>query len=122
MSWARYLVDEDTPHAIRDQLLRRQPSIEVRVVGDGIAPGLGTPDREILGWIERNGYVLVSRNRRTIPGHLREHLAAGGHVPGVFLLRRGYSLGAVIEDLLLIWEAGSPDEFGDRAEYLPWTK
>jgi hypothetical protein len=116
------LLDEDTPHAIRDQLLRRQPDIEVLVVGDGIAPDLGTPDREILKWIEGHACVLVSRNRRTIPGHLREHLAAGDHVPGIFLLRRGYSLGAVIEDLLLIWEAGSPEEFGDRAEYLPWAK
>ena len=116
----RYLLDEDTPHAIRDQLLRREPDMEILVVGGDRAPVLGTPDPEILQWIEREGYVLVSRNRRTLPHHLREHLEAGDHVPGIFLLRRRYSLGQIIEDLVLIWEAGRPEEYRDRVEYLPW--
>jgi len=34
LSRIRYLLDEDTPHAIRDQLLRRKPEMEVLVVGD----------------------------------------------------------------------------------------
>ncbi len=119
MSWIRYLLDEDTPHAIRDQLLRRQPEVVVTAVGDDLAPPFGTPDRELLRWIEQEGYVLVSRNRRTMPRHLRGHLEAGGHVPGVFLLRRRYSLGEIIEDLILIWEAGRPEEYRDRVEYLP---
>jgi len=38
MSQIRYLIDEDTPHAIRDGLLLRQPEIEIRVVGGDMAP------------------------------------------------------------------------------------
>ena len=119
MSQIRYLLDEDTPHAIRDQLLRRKPEMEVLVVGDDVAPALGTSDRELLQWIERVGYILVSRNRRSMPRHLQEHLETGGHVPGIFLLRRRHSLGLVIKDLMLIWEAGRPKEYRDRVEYLP---
>lgn len=119
MSRIRYLLDEDTPHAIRDQLLRRAPGMEVLCVGDEMAPAFGTPDGELLRWIERAGYILVSRNRRTLPRHLQEHLQAGGHVSGIFLLRRRYSLGQVLEDLMLIWEAGRPEEYQDRVEYLP---
>lgn len=119
MNRFRYLLDEDTPHAIRDQLLRREPDMEIMAVGDDMAPALGTLDPELLRWIEREGYMLVSRNRRTIPQHLREHLEAGGHVPGIFLLRRRYSLGQILEDLMLIWEAGRPEEYRDRVEYLP---
>jgi hypothetical protein len=63
MSQIRYLVDEDTPHAIRDGLLRRQPEIEIRVVGGDMAPPLGTPDSDILCWLEREGYILISRNQ-----------------------------------------------------------
>jgi hypothetical protein len=118
LSQIRYLLDEDTPHAVRDQLLRRGPEMKVLAVGDDEAPAFGTLDQELLRWIEREGYILVSRNRRTIPRHLREHLEAGGHVPGIFLLRRRYSLGQVIEDLMLIWEAGRPEEYRDRIEYL----
>ena len=93
--------------------------MDILAVGEDTAPALGTPDPGILQWIERERYVLVSRNRRTLPQHLREHLEAGGHVPGIFLLRRRYSLGQIIEDLTLIWEAGRPEEYRDRIEYLP---
>jgi hypothetical protein len=112
-------MDEDTPGAIRDQLLRRQPEMEVVAVGDEMAPAYGTLDLHLLQWIEREGFVLVSRNRRTLPGHLREHLEAGGHVPGIFLLRRRSALGQIIDDLILIWGAGRPDEYRDQLVYLP---
>ena len=107
------------PHAVRDQLLLREPEMQVLVVGDEMAPALGTPDPMILEWIERNGYILISRNRRTIPKHLREHLAAGHHVPGIFLVRRRFSLGQLIDDLLLIRRASKSGEYQDRIEYLP---
>jgi len=115
----RYLLDENMPHAVRDQLLLREPEMQVLVVGDEMAPALGTPDPMILEWIERNGYILITRNRRTIPEHLREHLAAGHHVPGIFLVRRRFSLGQLIDDLLLIRRASKPGEYQDRIEYLP---
>ena len=115
----RCLLDEDTPHSIRDQLLRRIPDLEVIAVGDEAAPAYGTSDPNILRWIERERYALVSRNRRTMPQHLRQHLEAGGHVPGVLLLRRGYTLREIIDDLRLIWESGDPEEFRDQLVYLP---
>jgi len=114
-----FLLDENMPHAVRDQLLLHEPNIEIFAVGDDTAPVLGTPDPDILAWIEANNAVLVSRNRRTIPDHLQGHLAAGGHVPGILLLRRRCTLGQVITDLLLVWNASNPDEYKDRIEYLP---
>lgn len=119
MSQIRYLVDEDTPHAIRDGLLRRQPEIEMRVVGGEMAPPLGTSDSDILCWLEREGYILISRNRSTMPRHLREHLEAGRHVPGILILRPQSSIGRIIEDILLIWEVVGPDEYRDRIAYIP---
>ena len=104
---------------MRDQLLLREPEIQVLAIGDELAPARGTLDPAILEWIEQNGYVLVSRNRRTIPNHLRDHLATGHHVPGIFLLWRQCSLGRLIEDLLLIWRTSEPSEYRDRIEYLP---
>ena len=118
MSRIRYLLDEDTPHAIRDQLLRREPDMGILAVGDEMAPAIGTRDSQLLRWIEQEGYVLVSRNRRTLPRHLSEHLEEGGHVPGIFLLRRGHNIGRIIDDLLLIWEAAHAEEYRDQIEYL----
>ncbi len=119
MTRLRFLLDENMPHAVRDQLLLRQPEMQVDAVGDVGAPALGTPDSEILVWLEANDAVLVSRNRRTMPMHLRDHLAAGNHVPGILLIRRRYTWGQIIEDLHLIWDASTSDEYPDRIEYLP---
>ena len=119
MNQIRYLLDEDTPHAIRDGLLRRQPEIEVRVVGGEMAPPLSTQDPDILRWLESEGYILISRNRSTMPKHLREHLEAGRHIPGIILLRPQSSLGRIIDELELIWGAAYPDEYRDRISYIP---
>jgi len=119
LSRIRYLLDENTPHVVRNRLLQRERTIEVLAVGDDTAPAIGTPDAVLLRWIEENDYILVSRNRRTLPQHLREHVKAGRHVPGIFLLRRQYPFSQVIEDLLLIWESGDPKEYQDQLIYLP---
>lgn len=116
----RYLVDENTTRAIVDQLHRVQPDIDILLVGDETAPSLGTLDPDILLWLEQENYCLVTRNRASMPGHLRDHLAAGHHIPGIFAIKPHSTIGQIIEELLLIWEASSPNEYQDRIEYIPW--
>ena len=119
MSTIRYLLDENLTHAIRDQLLRNEPEIVVLCVGDPDAPSLGTPDPVILEWLEEHDYILVSRNRRTMPVHLQAHLARNRKIPGLLLLRRGVSIGQIIEALLLIWHASSTEEYRNQIKYIP---
>lgn len=119
MSEIRYLVDEDTTHAISDQLRRRQPDMVVLTVGDDLAPPRGTLDPGILLWLEREGYCLIARNRRSMPAHLRDHLAADHHMPGIFTLRARASIGQIIDDLLLIWGASHPGEYQDQIVHIP---
>ena len=120
MSEIHYLVDENTTHAIGDQLRRHQSDVVVLNVGDDLAPPLGASDPDILLWLERKGYCLITRNRRSMPQHLRDHLAAGHHVPGIFTLRPRASIGQIIDDLLLIWEASRPDEYRDQIVHIPF--
>jgi len=115
----RYLLDENIPRSVRDQLLFHEPTLDVLCVGDQGAPLYGTSDADILEWIEASGYILVSRNRRTMPGYLRDHLTQGGHIPGMLLLKRRISTGELIAELLLIWYASEPDEYQDHIRYLP---
>jgi hypothetical protein len=84
-----------------------------------LAPPEGTSNPDILKWIEKAGYILVTANRRTIPAHVRAHHAAGHHIPGVLLLKRCVSLGQVIEQLYLLWTASDSEEYVDRLLYLP---
>jgi hypothetical protein len=65
----RFLLDEHVARAIQSQLLRLDAGIEVLAVGQPLAPPKGTLDPDILIWIERTGYILLTANRRTIPEH-----------------------------------------------------
>jgi hypothetical protein len=119
MSRLHFLLDEHVAHAIRDQLLRLDPEIDILVVGKPPAPPYGTPDPELLVWLEKTGYVLVTNNRRTMPDHIRDHYAAGRRVPGVCLLKRNASMRQVIEDLYLLWAAYEAERYADKIIYLP---
>jgi hypothetical protein len=115
----RFLLDEHVNRAIQRQLRRLDPRINVLAINDSDAPPAGTSDPDILLWIEKSGYILVTENRSTIPGHLSDHYAAGGHVPGIFWLRPHASLSSIIEELYLIWTASTADEYKDRALFIP---
>jgi len=119
MSQPRFLLDEHVNKAIQRQLRRLDPQIDVLAVGDAEAPPLGTSDPNLLVWLEQNGYILVTANRSSMPGHLADHFAAGRHIPGLFWLRPAATLGDLIEDLYLIWLASTAEEYLDRLVYLP---
>jgi len=106
MTPPRFLLDEHVPHAVQSQLLP-------------LAPPKGTLDPDILAWIEKTGYILVTANRHTIPEHVQAHYAAGHHIPGVLLLRPGARLGQIIEQLYLLWAASNAKEYADKFLYLP---
>lgn len=122
MSRVHYLLDENLPHRLKNQLIFHEPSMEILFIGENSAPPLGTQDPDILKWIEQNDFILVSRNRSTMPVHLKEHLAEGGHVPGILLIRKEILIGKLIEDLLLIWGASEAGEYRDQIAYLPFKK
>lgn len=116
----RFLLDENTSHAIRDGLRHRHPEVEIRVIGGDGVPPLGTKDEEILEFLERETYILVSSNRNTMPIHLEAHLQEGRHIPGILLLRPKFSYREIIDTLELILFAGVPEDLRDRVVYIPF--
>lgn len=118
MTVIAYLLDENVNTRLHTALQRGWPALVVRRVGDPDAPLLGTADPEILRWCEINGMSLVTNNRRSMPRHLRDHLLAGRHVPGIFLLPRGLTIGDVAERLALISGASDAAEYRDQLAYL----
>ncbi len=115
----RFLLDEHVNRAIQRQLRRMNSQIEVLAIGDPGAPPAGTSDPNILGWIEENGYILVTQNRSTIPKYLSDHFVTGRHVPGVFWIRPGVGIGLITEELYLIWSTSTAEEFKDRSLFIP---
>jgi hypothetical protein len=115
----RFLLDEHVNRAIQRQLRRLDPQIEVLAIGDPGAPPVGTSDPDILGWLEENGYILVTENRSTMPVHLSDHFAAGRHIPGLFWIRPGVGIGRITEELHLICFASTAGEYQDRLLFIP---
>ncbi|RLC61597.1 MAG: hypothetical protein DRI80_08390 [Chloroflexota bacterium] len=120
MSQPCFLLDENMAHrAIRKLLLRREPKVHILAVGQPDAPPLSTPDPELLIWIEEHGCLLVTKNRASMPTHLRNHLVAGRHVPGILIVPQRMAPWQISDQLYLIWIASLQDEYQDQIVYLP---
>ncbi len=115
----RYLLDEHIPPVYQTQLLYHEPSLMVLMVGNERTPARGTPDPEILHWCEQNDFSLITNNRKSMPRHLDDHLAAGHHVPGIFTINLNVSIGLIIEQIILITGASHEDEYRDQIVYIP---
>lgn len=115
----RFLFDENLDPRLKTALLRRDPAIEILRVGDPGALELGTLDPDILRFLEGAGYALVTNNRKSMPIHIGDHLVAGGHHWGIFLIRRNTPLGRVAEELYLIWFASTAEDWIDVEQRIP---
>ena len=119
MSTPGFLIDENLPPVIAVQVRQHEPGIRALAIGQPEAPTRGTPDPQLLCWIEEHGYLLVTNNRTSMLGHLRDHLAGGRHIPGILVAPFPLDIGALIQELTLVWGASQPDEYQDQIVYLP---
>jgi hypothetical protein len=120
----RYLLDEHLRgplwHAIHGHNSRGINVIDVTRVGDPADLPLGSLDPDILCWAEREGRILVTADRESMVGYLADHLRAGRHSPGIFVLRPLYKVSAVVDALVLAAHAGDPMALWDRFDFIPF--
>ena len=69
----RFLLDENLSKQIKFAVLQLNPSVDIVCVGDPNAPTFGTLDPEILNYTEKSQRILVTDNRKSMPGHLQTH-------------------------------------------------
>jgi hypothetical protein len=119
----RFLLDENLRgplwQAIRHSNATGVDVLEAMRVGDPGAPALETPDPNLLLWAEAHGRILVSLDVISMSGHLADHLHAGHHSPGVFILRPRWTIPLVLAALILRDQAGDPQIYVDRFEFIP---
>jgi hypothetical protein len=105
--------------AVLQHNLRGGDWLDVVRVGDPPDLPLAADDSAILRWAEREKRILVTEDRQTMARHLRDHLAAGRHLPGIVSIRPDQSMRLVIECLVLIAQAGEPGDFADAVTHIP---
>ena len=114
--------------ASRTTLRLDLPGRNYPVVAEACSPGvvsikhdesIDQRNARTVKWITREGRILVSFDRSTLPNFLSDHLQAGHHSPGIFLIRRGATLREVVDFLLLATSASEPWEWEDRCQFIP---
>ena len=113
----RWAADENFNNDILRGLFRRRPDVDlVRVQDVGLS---GVDDSTILEWAASEGRVLLTHDVATITRYAYERVRLGQPMPGVFEIRRGTAMGAIIDDLMLLDECSTEGEWEGQVRYLP---
>ena len=112
------LVSDEQVHGdIIRGLLRREPGLDLKRAQDvGLQQ---TPDSLILEWAARENRVLITEDRRTMIGFAWDRVKNAKAMPGVLALRPGVTIGAAIDDILLVALCHSEEEMRNQVVYIP---
>lgn len=116
----RFLADADLNYAIVQGAHFREPAIDFKSANDAGLEGLSDP--EVLELAAREGRVLVSHDKSTMPVHFAARIRLGLGSPGVLLALPNASVGEIVESLIIIWSASRESEWADQIHYLPSLK
>lgn len=108
----RLATDADVHGAIIRGIRRRLPELEL-VRTQEVLPE-GTPDQNILAWAANENRVLITNDRNTMVGFAYQRVAAGEAMPGLIVTTNEESIGATINDIEIIAECISAEEFSRR--------
>ena len=114
---ARLAADQNFDGRIVAGLLRLRPDLDVLRIRD---VGLATaPDPTVLEWAAREGRVLLTHDRATLPGFAYERVARGEPMSGVIAVGDQYPIGRAVDELLLVLECTFDDEWAGRVFFVP---
>lgn len=113
----RLLIDQDFDQDILRGLARRVPNLDAVTAHQA---GLGAvSDPELLAWAGEAGRIIVTHDRKTMPAHAANRMAAGQRMSGVFVVPRRLPISQVIADLEIIVTCSRENEWENIVRYLP---
>jgi hypothetical protein len=113
----RFLADEDFDNRVVRGLRQKLPGLDVITVQEA---GLsGTPDPEVLVWAALHDRALLTHDARTMIAQAEIRIQAGLPMPGLFVVRQTVPIGTAIEELEIIAECSSAEEWGGQIRHLP---
>jgi len=112
----RFQADADLNRIIVKAVMRREPGIDFRTAE--AVPLVGLGDVEVLALAAKEGRVLITHDRKTMPQHFAEFIATTKS-PGVLIIPQKLPVSHAIEDLTIIWVASEAEEWVSRIYSLP---
>lgn len=113
----RYFTDENFNNDTTRGLRLRQPRLDmVRIQETEIA---GAADPAILAWTAKEGRILLTHDKATMPDFAYARVAAGESMRGVFIVNDRMPVRQAIDELLLLAECSEAVEWDGLVLYLP---
>ncbi|MBI3328624.1 MAG: DUF5615 family PIN-like protein [Nitrospinae bacterium] len=112
----RFQADANLNQIILLAVRRREPAVDFQTAMEGGLAGLNDP--EVLRLAAREGRVLVSHDRKTMPRHFFAFISMDTSA-GVLIIPQHLSVAAAVDDLLLIWYATEAEEWINQIRSLP---
>jgi hypothetical protein len=112
----RFQADNDLDQRIVVATRRLDPTIDFQT-----APALGLhgrADAEVLALAAQQGRLLVTHDRRTMPGHFERFIATQTS-PGLLIVARTLPIGQASRWLHLLWAASEAEEYVNAIYSLP---
>ncbi len=104
----RYQADADLNADIVTGIRRREPLIDIQSADDAGLRRVADP--LVLAYAAREGRILVSHDRKTMPQHFAVFTTAAMS-PGLFIISQTTDVRVAIEELILIWAASEAEEW-----------
>lgn len=97
-------------------VLRRQPDLDFQ---SSAAAGLqGKKDREVLAIAAKEGRILVTHDRKTMPAEFGKFVLSQIGA-GVLIISQNLSINEAIEAIILVWEASTAEEWMNQMMSIP---
>lgn len=112
----RFQADADLNQLIVKATLRRESSIDFQTAQAANLSGLS--DKEVLALAAKQGRVLLTHDRKTMPRHFADFITSETS-SGVIILPQKLSVTTSVEQLILIWTASEAEEWINRIHSFP---
>jgi len=79
----------------------------------------GAKDPGLLEQAAQLGRVLLTHDKNTLSKYAYERVKVGQPMPGVIMVEKLAPIGQSIEDILLLLETSSDDEWANQVKHIP---
>jgi hypothetical protein len=113
----RFVADENFNGKLLAGLRAALPDLDLIRVQDTEMYQASDPD--LLEWAAEQERILLTHDIQTVVGHAYARVEAGLPMPGVIEVRLTQSIGAIVEDLVILISASASAEFENQVRYVP---
>lgn len=113
----RFATDENFDERILKGLLARMPALDIVRIQD--TEMYQAPDDRLLAWLADEERILLTHDVNTMPGHAYDRVRDGLPMTSVFIVNQDAPIKQIIEQIVLLIECSSLEEWQNRVEFLP---